>query len=148
VARGKKESRVRIFHTSLDRRPTIPAEPAPKRACDLSLHEAVPLEFRARLLKPRAARLELHNTFFEWSDEWIEPDGTVFDLIYRSCDLIEAVLGERSGIECLRFVHRLPDAEKHRLTELIVSRPFRKFHSQTILHPTALLEGGRLPHPR
>ena len=61
---------------------------------DYDLHaytrEAVPLEFRARLLKPRAARLELHNTFFEWSDEWIEPDGTVFDLMYRSCDLIEA----------------------------------------------------------
>jgi hypothetical protein len=52
--------------------------------------EAVPVEFRARLLKPRAARLELHNTFWEWSDEWIEPDGTVFDLMYRSCDLIEA----------------------------------------------------------
>jgi hypothetical protein len=28
--------------------------------------------------------------FGEWSDEWIEPDGTVFDLMYRSCDLIEA----------------------------------------------------------
>jgi hypothetical protein len=44
---------------------------------DYDLHaytrEAVPLEFRARMLKPRAARLELHNTFFEWSDEWIEP---------------------------------------------------------------------------
>ena len=52
--------------------------------------EAVPLEFRDRLLKPRAARLELHNTFWEWSDEWIEADGTVFDLMYRSCDLIEA----------------------------------------------------------
>ena len=32
--------------------------------------EAVPVEFRAKLLKPRAARLELHNTFWEWSDEW------------------------------------------------------------------------------
>jgi predicted nucleotidyltransferase len=39
--------------------------------------EPVPLEFRAQLLKPRAARLELHNTFWEWSDEWIEPDGAV-----------------------------------------------------------------------
>src|SRR6516165_657931 len=29
--------------------------------------EAVPVEFRAKLLKPRAARLELHNTFWEWS---------------------------------------------------------------------------------
>jgi predicted nucleotidyltransferase len=27
--------------------------------------EAVPVEFRAKLLKPRAARLELHNTFWE-----------------------------------------------------------------------------------
>src|SRR6478672_2441105 len=50
----------------------------------------VPIEFRANLLKPRAARLELHNTFWEWSDEWVEPDGTIFDLMYRSCDVIEA----------------------------------------------------------
>ena len=68
---------------------------------DYDLHaytrEAVPLEFRARLLKPRAARLELRNTFFEWSDEWIEPDGTVFDLMYRSCDLIEADVEARLG---------------------------------------------------
>ena len=35
--------------------------------------ETVPVEFRAQLLKPRAARLELHNTFWEWSDEWVEP---------------------------------------------------------------------------
>ncbi len=50
----------------------------------------VPVEFRAKLLKPRAARLEPHNTFWEWSDEWVEPDGTIFDLMYRSCDVIEA----------------------------------------------------------
>ena len=50
----------------------------------------VPIEFRAKLLKPRASRLELHNTFFEWSDEWVEPNGTTFDLMYRSCDVIEA----------------------------------------------------------
>ena len=59
--------------------------------------EAVPLEFRARLLKPRAARLELHNAFWEWSDEWIEPDGSVFDLMYRSCRLIEADVEARLG---------------------------------------------------
>ena len=46
--------------------------------------ETVPVEFRAQLLKPRAARLELHNTFWEWSDEWVEPDGTPFDLMYRT----------------------------------------------------------------
>jgi hypothetical protein len=73
----------------------------PDEGCDYDLHaytrEAVPLEFRARLLKPRAARLEFHNTFFEWSDEWIESDDTVFDLMYRSCDLIEADVEARLG---------------------------------------------------
>ena len=59
--------------------------------------DAVPVAFRARLLEPRAARLELHNTFWEWSDEWIEPDGTVFDLMYRSCHTIEADLEARLG---------------------------------------------------
>ena len=59
--------------------------------------EPVPLEFRAQLLKPRAVRLELHNTLWEWSDEWIEPDGAVFDLMYRSCDLIEADVEARLG---------------------------------------------------
>src|SRR6516225_5340926 len=59
--------------------------------------EAVPVEFRAKLLKPRAARLELHNTFWEWSDEWVEPDGTCFDLMYRSCDAFEADVEARLG---------------------------------------------------
>jgi hypothetical protein len=58
---------------------------------------AVPIEFRAKLLKPRAARLELHNTFFEWSDEWVESDGNVFDLMYRSCDAIEADVEAKLG---------------------------------------------------
>jgi hypothetical protein len=59
--------------------------------------EAVPIECRARWLKARAIRLELHNTFWEWSDEWIEPDGTAFDLMYRSCDTIEADVEARLG---------------------------------------------------
>jgi hypothetical protein len=49
------------------------------------------------LLKPRAARLELHNTFWEWSDEWVEPHGTPFDLMYRSCDAIEADVEAKLG---------------------------------------------------
>jgi hypothetical protein len=57
----------------------------------------VPIEFRAKLLKPRAARLELHNTFWEWSDEWVESDGTIFDLMYRSCDMIEADVEAKLG---------------------------------------------------
>ena len=57
----------------------------------------VPIEFRAKLLKSWAARLELHNTFWEWSDEWVEPDGTIFDLMYRSCDAIEADVEAKLG---------------------------------------------------
>ena len=59
--------------------------------------ETVPVELRAQLLKPRAARLELHNTFWEWSDEWVEPNGTPFDLMYRSCDAIEADVEAKLG---------------------------------------------------
>ena len=55
------------------------------------------MEFRAKLLKPRAVRLELHNTFWELSDEWVEPDGTPLDLMYRSCDAIEADVEARLG---------------------------------------------------
>jgi Nucleotidyltransferase domain len=57
----------------------------------------VSIEFRAKLRKPRAARLEIHNTFWEWSDEWVEPDGTIFDLMYRSCDAIEADVEAKLG---------------------------------------------------
>ena len=57
----------------------------------------VPIEFRAELLKPRAARLELHNTFWEWSDEWVDSDGSVFDLMYRSCDAIEVDVEAKLG---------------------------------------------------
>src|SRR5262245_13425933 len=69
--------------------------------------EAVPVEFRAKLLKPRAARLELHNTFWEWSDEWVEPDGICFDLMYRSCDAFEADVEARlgRGLEALPALH-------------------------------------------
>src|SRR3984957_19933688 len=59
--------------------------------------ETVPVEFRAQLLKSWAARLELHNTFWEWSDEWVEHDGTTFDLMYRSCDAIEADVEAKLG---------------------------------------------------
>jgi hypothetical protein len=69
----------------------------PVKALYAYTRDAVPMAFRARLLKPRAARLELHNTFWEWPDEWIEPDGTVFDLMYRSCDAIEADVEARLG---------------------------------------------------
>jgi predicted nucleotidyltransferase len=57
----------------------------------------VPIDFRAELLKPRAVRLELHNTFWEWSDEWVESDGIIFDLMYRSCDAIEADVEAKLG---------------------------------------------------
>ena len=51
--------------------------------------ETVPVEFRARLLKP-CCSFRTAQHLWEWSDEWVEPDGTPFDLMYRSCDAIEA----------------------------------------------------------
>src|SRR5262249_18859160 len=52
---------------------------------------------RCKLLKPGEVGSELHNTFWEWSDEWVEPDGTCFDLMYRSCDAFEADAEARLG---------------------------------------------------
>jgi hypothetical protein len=44
--------------------------------CQAGIHtrDAAPIALRARLLKPHAGGLELHNTVWKWSDEWIESD--------------------------------------------------------------------------
>jgi predicted nucleotidyltransferase len=92
----------------------------------------VPIEFRAKLLKRRAARLELHNTFWEWSDEWVEPDGTIFDLMYRSCDVIEAdveaklgrgvaALGYSTSL-CYSVLHAMPIFDRRGWFKAIQSR--------------------------
>jgi len=54
---------------------------------DLYVYTRKPVEVRLReaILRPRAARLELHRDFWEWEDAWIERDDTKFEIMYRGC---------------------------------------------------------------
>jgi Nucleotidyltransferase domain len=58
-------------------------------------HQPVHVAFRDDLLRPRAQRLELHRTFWEDKDAWIEPDGTEFQIMYRTCAWTEGELTAR-----------------------------------------------------
>ena len=46
---------------------------------------AVPLAVRKTIIASRAAEYQLDNRFWELEDEWIEPNGLRFNVIYRSC---------------------------------------------------------------
>ena len=45
----------------------------------------VPLNARKKIIASRASEYQLDNTFWELDDEWIEPDGARFNVMYRSC---------------------------------------------------------------
>ncbi|MFZ0712150.1 MAG: nucleotidyltransferase domain-containing protein, partial [Terrimicrobiaceae bacterium] len=45
----------------------------------------VPLEARKKVIASRASEYQLDNTFWELEDEWIEPDGRQFNVMYRAC---------------------------------------------------------------
>jgi hypothetical protein len=64
---------------------------------DLYVYSRKPVDipFRAASLRPRAARLELHRTFWEDEDCWVEPDGTEFQIMYRTCQWTEEELDAR-----------------------------------------------------
>jgi predicted nucleotidyltransferase len=64
---------------------------------DLYVYSRQPVDvaFRDGLLKPRAQRLELHRTFWEDEDAWIEPDDTELQIMYRTCAWTEAELTAR-----------------------------------------------------
>jgi hypothetical protein len=55
----------------------------------------VPLKVREKIISHRACRYQLDNTFWELEDEWTEPNGAEFNLMYRSCQEAEEEL-ERS----------------------------------------------------
>src|SRR6516225_28579 len=64
---------------------------------DLCVYARHPVNvaFRENLLRPRAQRLDLHRTFWEDEDAWIEPDGREFQIMYRSCAWTEGELRAR-----------------------------------------------------
>jgi predicted nucleotidyltransferase len=57
--------------------------------------QPVDMAFRDGLLRPRAQRLELHRTFWEDEDAWIEPDDTELQIMYRTCAWTEGELTAR-----------------------------------------------------
>lgn len=57
--------------------------------------KAVPPSFREKILRPRARRLEIHRTFWEEDDVWIEHDGMHIETMYRSCDWAENEVAAR-----------------------------------------------------
>ena len=86
---------------------------------DLYVYSRHPVNvaLRENLLRPRAQRLDLHRTFWEDEDAWIEPDAIELEIMYRSCawtedelsarlDRCEAMLGYTTAIcyniECSR----------------------------------------------
>ena len=57
--------------------------------------QPVDVAFRNGLLRFRAQRLELHRTFWEDEDAWIEADDTKLEIMYRTCAWTERELSAR-----------------------------------------------------
>src|SRR5260370_41084260 len=57
--------------------------------------EFIPVDFREAMLRPRAQLLEVHRTFWEDEDAWIEHDGSKFEAMYRSWEWTEGELSSR-----------------------------------------------------
>jgi hypothetical protein len=51
--------------------------------------DPLPLDFRAAIAKARGARVDLDNRFWEPGDEWVEHDGSHYDVMFRSTVWIE-----------------------------------------------------------
>jgi hypothetical protein len=64
---------------------------------DLYVYSRHPVNvaFRENPLRPQAQRLDLHRTFWEDEDAWIEPDAIEFQIMYRSCAWTEGDLSAR-----------------------------------------------------
>jgi hypothetical protein len=58
-------------------------------------HQPVDMALRDSLLRPTAQRLELHRTFWEDEDAWIELDDTELEIMYRTCVWTESELTAR-----------------------------------------------------
>ena len=64
---------------------------------DLYLYWRTPvsLDARKKVIASRASEYQLENTFWGLEDEWIEPDGKRFNLMYRSCQEAEEEVRRR-----------------------------------------------------
>jgi predicted nucleotidyltransferase len=55
----------------------------------------VPVEARREIIARRTSDYRLDNRFWDQEDEWIEPDGKRFDVMYRPCEWMEGEIGYR-----------------------------------------------------
>jgi predicted nucleotidyltransferase len=55
----------------------------------------VPLEVREEIVASRASSYQLDNTFWELEDDWTEPNGAEFNVMYRSCEQAEEEIDKR-----------------------------------------------------
>jgi len=81
----------------------------------------VALEARKKIIASRSSEYQLDNTFWELEDEWIEPEGLRFNVMYRSCR------------EAEQEVHRAP----------CTSRGFSRIHDCLLFHAEPGQQSGR-----
>jgi predicted nucleotidyltransferase len=55
----------------------------------------VALEVRKKIIASRSSEYQLDNTFWELEDEWLEPEGLRFNVMYRSCREAEEEIHRR-----------------------------------------------------
>jgi hypothetical protein len=55
----------------------------------------VPLDARRKIIESRASEYQLDSTFWELEDEWIEPNGRRFNVMYRPCQEAEEEVDRR-----------------------------------------------------
>jgi hypothetical protein len=55
----------------------------------------VPLDARKKIIASRASEYQLDNTYWELENEWIEPEGPPFNVMYRSCQEAEKEVHRR-----------------------------------------------------
>ncbi len=66
--------------------------------CDLYVYwrGPVPPADRERVIRRRSVRqLQLHRTFWEWEDAWVEEDGKGVEVMYRDCGWTEGEVAAR-----------------------------------------------------
>jgi hypothetical protein len=60
----------------------------------------VPLDARKKIIASRASEYQLDNTYWELENEWIEPEGPPFNVMYRSCQEAEEEVPPASCTAC------------------------------------------------
>jgi hypothetical protein len=60
----------------------------------------VPLDARKKIIASRASEYQLDNTYWELENEWIEPEGPPFNVMYRSCQEAEKEVPPASCTAC------------------------------------------------